>query len=98
MPTKVAVVFVDIPQNLRVERQMIRENLPSIEAAREYIIPRDQRKEEWGTHLVKDIADEIINNSGTVQDLYRKLDDMIKRHNISSRSEEHTSELQSQFH
>lgn len=82
LPSRVVVVFVDIPQDLRVTRQMTRQNLPSIEAAREFIIPRDQQKEEWRTPLVKDIADEIIDNSGTIEDLYHKLDAMLLKYNV----------------
>ena len=78
----VVVVFVDIPQEIRITRQMIREGLASIEEARAYIIPRDQKKEEWGTDKVKDIADEVVDNSGTLDDLYRRIDEMLHRHQV----------------
>jgi dephospho-CoA kinase len=84
LPTRVVVVFVDIPQEQRIIRQMNRQGLPSIEAAREYILPRDHKKEIWGTPLVKDMADEIIDNSGTVEDLYGRLDTMLNKYDVSS--------------
>ena len=83
LPDRVVIVFVDIPQELRVSRQMSREGLASLEEARAYILPRDKRKEEWGTHLVKNIADEIINNSGTIESLYRQVDAMLNKYFIS---------------
>lgn len=79
---KIVVVFIDISQEIRIMRQMTRENLASVEEARAYIIPRDQKKEEWGTHKVKDIADEIINNAGSIGDLYGMLDAMLARHGV----------------
>lgn len=84
LPSRVVVVFVDIPQDLRITRQMTRQNLPSIEVAREYILPRDQQKEERGTPRVKDIADEIIDNSGTTAELYNKLDAILLKYDVPS--------------
>ena len=77
LPGRVVIVYVDIPLEIRLHRQVIRENLPSLEKAREYLLPRDKKKEEWGTHLIKEIADVMIDNSHSIEHLHHQIDMML---------------------
>lgn len=77
MKDDVKIVYVDIPQEIRLERQVIRQNLASLEEAAKLLVPRDIRKEEWGGSKVKDIADFVIDNSDSVEELYRKIEEII---------------------
>lgn len=47
-PDKVVIVYVDMDENIRLQRQMIRQNLTSLDEARKLMLPRDQIKREWG--------------------------------------------------
>lgn len=73
------LVFVDIPFEIRLRRQMQRENLTSIEDARKYLLPRDEVKERSGIPAFKEIADEIVDNSGTLEELYRAVDAIVRK-------------------
>lgn len=73
------LVFVDIPFEIRLRRQMQRENLTSIEDARKYLLPRDEVKERSGIPALKEIADEIVDNSGTLEELYQAIDAIVKK-------------------
>jgi len=77
---EVIIVYVHIPLELRLQRQIIRQNLSSIEEAKAYLLPRDAKKEEWGTPKIRDIADVVLDNSGTMKDLYRQIDEMIRKY------------------
>lgn len=74
------VVYVDIPLDVRVERQVIRQELSSLEEAREMLIPRDEQKKRWGVPRIADIAQEIIDNSGTLEDLEKEGDRLIQQY------------------
>ena len=74
------IVFVDIPLEIRLRRQMQRENLPDIESARRYILPRDEIKEKSGIPSLKEISGEVIDNSGTLEELYRIVDRIVKKY------------------
>jgi nucleoside-diphosphate kinase len=74
------IVFVDIPSEIRLVRQMQRENLSSIEEARQLLLPRDELKEKSGIPSLKEISGEVINNSGTLEELYRAVDKIIERY------------------
>lgn len=76
----VIIVYVEVPLEVRLQRQIIRQNLSSIEEARAYLFPRDAKKKEWGTPKIKDIADVVLDNSGTVNELYKQIDEMIKKY------------------
>jgi len=74
------IVFVDIPLDVRLDRQMQRENLPDIESARKHLLPRDEIKEKSGIPSLKKIAGEVVDNSGTLEELYRTIDQIIKKY------------------
>jgi nucleoside-diphosphate kinase len=74
------IIFLDIPLEVRLVRQMQRENFPDIESARKQILPRDKTKERSGIPALKEIADEVVNNSGTLRDLYQKIDQIIQKY------------------
>ena len=74
------IVFVDIPLEVRLGRQMQRENLPDIESARRYLLPRDEVKEKSGIPALKEIAGEVVDNSGTLKELYRIIDQIVKKY------------------
>lgn len=77
---KVVVVYVDMDQNIRLQRQIIRENLASLDEARQLMLPRDQMKRDWGVPAIADIADVIVDNSGSIENLTRIADAMIARY------------------
>jgi nucleoside-diphosphate kinase len=74
------IVFLDVPLEIRLVRQMQRENLPDIESARKYLFPRDEIKKKSKISLLKKIADEVVDNSTTIDDLYWKIDQLVQRH------------------
>ena len=59
---------------------MIRQNLTSLEDARQLMLPRDQMKREWGVPAIANISDVIIDNSGTIEDLIKIADANIVKH------------------
>jgi len=73
------VIFIDIPLGIRLSRQMQRENLPDIESARRYLLPRDEVKEKSGIPVLKEIAGELIDNSGTLEELHKKIDKIVEK-------------------
>ncbi|MBU3964728.1 hypothetical protein KJ562_03360 [Patescibacteria group bacterium] len=77
---KVAIVYVDMDENVRLQRQMIRQNLTSLDEARQLMLPRDQIKRDWGVPAIADVADVIIDNSGSMENLTRVADAMIARY------------------
>ena len=74
------IIYIDMPQVVRVRRQMQRENLTSVEEAEKMIIPRDEIKEKSGIPHLKAIAGEVVDNSGTLPELYRAIDAIVERH------------------
>ncbi|MFA6198238.1 MAG: hypothetical protein WC734_03755 [Patescibacteria group bacterium] len=78
--SRAVIVWVNMSQEIRLERQVIRENLASIEEAKAYLLPRDERKVAWHVPDIEPVADVLIDNSGTIDDLYRAADAMIAEH------------------
>jgi len=74
------IVYLDIPQETRLQRQMIREGLFLIDEAKSYLLPRDEEKAKSGIPSLKKIAGEVIDNSGTIDDLHRAVDKMVAKH------------------
>lgn len=79
MGSRFRIIYVDIPLEIRLQRQMQREGLATIEEAKEVLLPRDKDKADSGIPALKDIADEVIDNSCTVKDLYRTIDELVAR-------------------
>lgn len=77
---RVTIVYVDIPLETRLERQIAREGLSSRKEAERILLPRDAKKERWGVLNIKEIADEIVENSGTIQELREKGDKLIEKY------------------
>lgn len=80
MADSFCIVYIDAPEEKRLEFQVIREGLFSIEKAKLFLLPRDKIKTDSGIPQLKDIAGEIINNTGTVEDLYRAIDVMVRKY------------------
>lgn len=74
------IIFVDISLEVRLNRQMQRENLSDIESARMLLLPRDEIKEKSGIPSLKKIAGEVVDNSGTPEKLYREIDRIIAKY------------------
>ena len=51
-----------------------------MDEARKLMLPRDQIKKEWGVPAIADVADVIIDNSGSMENLTRIADAMIARY------------------
>lgn len=79
MGDRFRIIYVDIPLEIRLQRQMQREGLATIKEAKEILLPRDQIKADSGIPALKNIADEVIDNSGTIESLYRVIDELIAR-------------------
>lgn len=77
---RVVIVYVDMDESVRLQRQMIRQNLTSLDEARRLMLPRDQMKREWGVPAIADVADVIIDNSRSMENLTRIADAMIARY------------------
>ena len=77
---RMVVIYVDMDEKIRLQRQMIRQNLTSLEDARQLMLPRDQMKREWGVPAIANISDVIIDNSGTIEDLIKIADANIVKH------------------
>lgn len=71
------IAYIDIPLEIRLERQMYREELASVEDAKKILIPRDKVKVDSGIPALKEISEAIIDNSGTVQNLYEAINKMV---------------------
>ncbi|NTF98067.1 hypothetical protein [Rhizobium rhizogenes] len=74
MGDRFKVVFIDIDRDVRLIRQMHREGLQSIDEAAILLDPRDEMKRSWGADRVKEIADFVVDNSGSLQKLEQQLD------------------------
>lgn len=74
------IVYIDIPVEIRLERQIQREGLVTIEEAKEILLPRDKVKADSGIPALKDIAGEVIDNSCTIENLYQAVDKIIARY------------------
>lgn len=74
------IVYIDIPLDIRLNRQMQRENLLNTEDAKKYLLPRDEVKEKSGIPALKEFADEIVDNSGTIKELYKIIDALIDKY------------------
>ncbi|MFH0873331.1 MAG: nucleoside-diphosphate kinase [Candidatus Komeilibacteria bacterium] len=77
---KVSIVYVDMAEEIRLQRQMVREGLGSLEEAKRLMLPRDERKREWGVPGIVEVADVIIDNSGSLDHLSRVADAMIAKY------------------
>lgn len=73
------IIYIDIPLEIRLQRQMQREGLATVEEAKEILLPRDQVKADSGIPALKKIADEVVDNSGTIESLYRAIDEIVAR-------------------
>ncbi len=74
------ILYVDISQATRLRRQMARENLQTIEDAEKYLIPRDEVKEKSGIPALKNVADEVVDNSVTLEELYQAIDLIVEKY------------------
>ena len=74
------VVFLDMPLEIRLVRQMQREGLSDMDSARKHLLPRDKIKEKSGIPALKEIAGEVVDNSGTLKELYQKIDQLVQRY------------------
>lgn len=73
------IIYIDIPLEIQLQRQMQREGLATVEEAEKILLPRDKVKTDSGIPSLKGIADEIIDNSGATEDLYRMIDALLAR-------------------
>lgn len=70
---RLKIIFIDIPVEIRVRRQMGRAGLADENYARALLLERDQQKLLQGTSEIKEMADYIVDNSGQIKDLYELL-------------------------
>ncbi|RJO60272.1 hypothetical protein C4544_05415 [candidate division WS5 bacterium] len=74
---KVRIVYVYMEEKIRLQRQMVRQSLTSLDEAKQLMLPRDQLKREWGVPAIAEVADVIIDNSGSIDKLQEIADAMI---------------------
>lgn len=77
---RVIIVYIDMDEETRVQRQMIRENLNSLDDARMLITPRDEIKREWGVPDIARVADICIDNSGSIESLEKVANELISQY------------------
>lgn len=72
------LIFIDVPLKIRLQHQIIREGLKGgVKEAEKLLSPRDQFKTATGVPQLKEIADEVIDNSTTLRELYQQIDRLI---------------------
>lgn len=76
------IIFIDASVDKRIKLQMIRENIKDADKAKQLLLSRDQIKSDSGIPQLKSISDEIIDNSGNIDQLHKKVDDIISKYNI----------------
>jgi len=76
------IIFIDASVEKRIKLQMIRENIKDANEAKQLLLSRDQIKSDSGIPQLKNISDEIIDNSGNIDQLYGKVDDIISKYKI----------------
>lgn len=74
------IVYVHIPQYIRLQRQMERQNLDTLEEAWSFLSPRDKVKARSGIPRLRRLAGEVIDNSGRLEDLHTAVDGIVERH------------------
>lgn len=79
MPDRFIITYIDMPEKERLKRQMIRSRV-DIEEAKKIMLPRDKIKMSHGAHEIKNIADVVINNEGSLEELYSQLLKMSKKY------------------
>ncbi len=77
---RVVITYVNMEEEIRLQRQMIRQNLTSLDAAKQLMLPRDQIKREWRVPAIADVADVIVDNSGSLENLTGIADAMIGKY------------------
>jgi dephospho-CoA kinase len=77
---KVVIIYVNMSVEIRLQRQMIRQNLTSLDEAKQLLLPRDETKRMWRVPEIETVADVVVDNSGSLDELYRKADEIIMRH------------------
>ena len=74
------IIYIEASEDLRLQYQMKREGLDSVESAKKILLPRDEIKSASGIPELKGIAGEIIYNSGSIEDLYMAVDKIIGKY------------------
>ena len=74
------LIFIDVPEKIRLQRQMIREDLAGIDQAKSLLLPRDEFKIKTGVPALREIANEIVDNSGTIKELHGQIDRIIAKY------------------
>jgi len=77
---RVVIVYVDMDESVRLHRQMLRQNLTSLQEASLLMLPRDQMKKEWRVPGIAEVADVIIDNSGSKENLTKIADAMVAKY------------------
>jgi len=75
-----AIVYIEASPEKRIELQMIRLNLTSRDEATRHLLPRDEVKAKSGIPELKLDAEVVIENSGTLDDLYAAVDEMVRKY------------------
>jgi len=82
-PDEFFSVYIDASLDKRLEHQMIRENLSDIEKAKLILIPKDDFKTNfWKMPDIKEIADVVIDNNGTLENFKAQLEALLSKHKI----------------
>lgn len=74
------LIYLEAPLETRLRYQMVREGFTNLEEARAKLLPRDKIKTESGIPELKEIADVIINNTGTIEDLEKQIDQIVSQY------------------
>lgn len=77
-------IYIDASLEKRLEHQMIRKNISDIEKAKLILVPKDEFKVSfWKMPEIKDIADIVIDNNGTLETFEAQLGSLLSKHGIS---------------
>lgn len=74
------LLYIDASAEVRLQRQIKRRSLANIEEAKQIMLPRDKFKAQTGVPALKKQADEIVDNSGSLEELHAQVERIITKH------------------
>jgi len=73
------IVYIDVSEATRLCRQMVREHI-DLAKAKKLMLPRDATKKSHGANHIKEIADVIIDNEGSLDSFKNQLSELVRKY------------------
>ena len=71
------IVYVDAPLDIRVTRNAV--DVGNIQTSKIEIERKDKKKLSRGAHLIRGIADDVIDNSGSLMNTFKQLETILAK-------------------